>query len=161
MIQKVYTASCMQALEYVYFNRSGVDKFAIISIQETSNGGNGFEFTISGCCKDVLTIQFDDVNVYSLEEQGYSEWLSEQKKLGKIRVFDNSISCLIKHFVDSVNKDDEITTLLIHCAAGVSRSPAVAAAISQYLYGDDGNFFETQVPNKYVYEVLLKYLKGV
>lgn len=161
MIQKVYAMSCMQALEYVYFNRSGVDNFAIISIQETSNGGNGFEFTISGCCKDVLTLQFDDVDINFMEEQGCSDWLKEQVSMGKIRVFEDSFACLIKHFVDEVNKDDEITTLIIHCAAGVSRSPAVAAAISQYLYGDDGNFFETQVPNKYVYEVLLKYLKGV
>jgi predicted protein tyrosine phosphatase len=158
---KIVTMSCMQALEYVYFNRTGVDKFAIISIQETSNGGNGFEFTISGCCKHVLTLHFDDVNVFSLEEQGYSDWLKEECKAGKIRVFDDSFAYLIRNFIKEVLEDEDITTLIVHCAAGVSRSPAVAAAISQYLYGDDGNFFETQVPNKYVYEVLLKYLKGV
>ena len=71
MIEKVIAMSCIQALEYVYFNRSGVDNFAIISIQETSNGGNGFEFTVSGCCKDVLTVNFDDVNPNYLKEQGY------------------------------------------------------------------------------------------
>ena len=80
MIEKVIAMSCIQALEYVYFNRSGVDNFAIISIQETSNGGNGFEFTISGCCKDVLTVNFDDVNPNYLKEQGYEYWYKVEKE---------------------------------------------------------------------------------
>ena len=97
----------------------------------------------------------------SVAESSSTESSVEEQKVGKIRVFDDSFAYLIRNFIKEVLEDEDITTLIVHCAAGVSRSPAVAAAISQYLYGDNGNFFETQVPNKYVYEVLLKYLKGV
>ena len=156
MIEKVIAMSCIQALEYVYFNRSGVDNFAIISIQETSNGGNGFEFTISGCCTDVLTVNFDDVNPNYLKEQGYENWYKEEKEKGKIVPFDKPLGNYIKAFVDKINKNEDIKVLIIHCAAGVSRSPAVAAAISKYLFGNDGDFFETQLPNKYVYDIMSK-----
>lgn len=60
----------------------------------------------------------------------------------------------ILEFVDTVwNK---IETLLIHCEAGISRSPAIAAAISRIKLGHEGGYFRTHVPNRYVYNTLLK-----
>lgn len=160
-ISKVVTMSCMQALEYVVFNRSHIDNFGIISIQEVETDGNGFTFDTSGCCKGVLNLRFSDVNPAMFVTEGDKNYLNRNITNGNIKLFDEEDAKKIKKFVDNMNKRGDVQTLLIHCAAGVSRSPAVAAAICQYLFGNDGIFFETQVPNKYVYDVLLKYLKGV
>jgi hypothetical protein len=51
----------------------------------------------------------------------------------------------------------EIERSLVHCDAGMSRSPAVAAAISKVLTGDDSAFFGGRYrPNIRVYRTLLE-----
>ena len=156
-IQKIVTMSCMQALEYVVFNRKTIDNFAIISIQEVETDGNGFTFDVSGNCKGVLNLRFSDVNSDMFTNEEAKKYLDKQISLGNVKLFDEEDAKKIKNFVDNMNKRGDVQTLLIHCAAGVSRSPAVAAAICQYLFGNDGNFFKTQLPNKYIYDNLLKY----
>ncbi len=50
----------------------------------------------------------------------------------------------------------KIERLLVHCDAGFSRSPAVAAAIARVVNGDDGEFFgDRYKPNPRVYRGLL------
>lgn len=51
---------------------------------------------------------------------------------------------------------DRIDVWLIHCELGLSRSPAVAAALSRIYYQDDGPWFELEFPNALVYELLLE-----
>jgi protein-tyrosine phosphatase len=53
---------------------------------------------------------------------------------------------------------DKIELLMVHCEAGVSRSLAVAAAISQIYLRTDGVFFMPHLyqPNQLVYDVLLE-----
>jgi predicted protein tyrosine phosphatase len=53
---------------------------------------------------------------------------------------------------------DKIELLMVHCEAGVSRSPAVAAAISQIYLGTEGTFLMPHLyqPNRLVYAVLLE-----
>ena len=54
-----------------------------------------------------------------------------------------------------------IRTLMIHCHAGLSRSPAVAAAIARLKFGDDSEFFEDPyIPNPWVYQTLLEVAQG-
>jgi predicted protein tyrosine phosphatase len=54
-----------------------------------------------------------------------------------------------------------IDTLMIHCEAGLSRSPAVAAAIARLKLGDEAEFFEEPfMPNNYVYRTLLDVAAG-
>ena len=50
---------------------------------------------------------------------------------------------------------DRVEVLLIHCEAGMSRSPDVAAALSRIYYGDDGPWFEYDFPNRLVYRLLV------
>lgn len=47
----------------------------------------------------------------------------------------------LKDFVDDARK--KVDALIIHCAAGLSRSPAVAEAISRYLYEQDEHMYES------------------
>lgn len=50
---------------------------------------------------------------------------------------------------------DRVEVLLIHCEAGMSRSPGVAAALSRIYYGDDGPWGEYDFPNGLVYQRLV------
>jgi len=52
-------------------------------------------------------------------------------------------------------------TILVHCEAGISRSAAVAGALSKHFLGDDSKFFRTPyLPNRMVYRTLLNFLNG-
>jgi predicted protein tyrosine phosphatase len=48
-----------------------------------------------------------------------------------------------------------VERIVVHCDAGVSRSPAVAAAITRALGGDDADFFVRYRPNRRVYRGVL------
>jgi predicted protein tyrosine phosphatase len=49
----------------------------------------------------------------------------------------------------------EIGAVVVHCEQGMSRSPAVAAALCKILGGDDTRFWKEFQPNRYVYRLLL------
>jgi len=50
---------------------------------------------------------------------------------------------------------DEVEAFVVHCEQGMSRSPAVAAAICNVLDGDSRQFFHEYLPNRYVYNMLV------
>ncbi len=55
----------------------------------------------------------------------------------------------------------QIETLMIHCEHGLSRSPAVAAAIARLKLGKYRRYFqEPYMPNRYVYQLLLETASG-
>jgi cystathionine beta-lyase/cystathionine gamma-synthase len=62
----------------------------------------------------------------------------------------------IKVSVDAYK--DKVDTVLVHCFAGVSRSSAIACAISMYLNGDDINIWSQgcYAPNIHCYKTTLK-----
>lgn len=62
-------------------------------------------------------------------------------------------NCILDFFENVQNK---IEVLLVHCEAGVSRSPAIAAALSKLYYGDDTRFFANYTPNSFVYNSIIK-----
>ena len=51
-----------------------------------------------------------------------------------------------------------IEHLYVNCAAGISRSAGVAAAISKFYTGDDERFYKEYIPNRYVYMKVLEAL---
>lgn len=69
-------------------------------------------------------------------------------------LFNGELARQILEFVDRVW--DEIEVLMIHCEAGISRSPAVAAAIAKLKYKDDAAYFRIYRPNTLVYLTLLQ-----
>ena len=48
----------------------------------------------------------------------------------------------------------DVGAIVVHCEQGMSRSPAVAAAISDALGLDPKQFWQLHTPNEYVYHVL-------
>lgn len=61
-----------------------------------------------------------------------------------------------RQILAAVKAYPEAQALLVHCDAGISRSPAVAAALSKILVGDDTNFFKRYHPNMRVYRTILE-----
>ena len=70
-------------------------------------------------CVGLLRLVFDDIT-----------------QPGTPRSFTPALATEILDFVARVW--DKVEVLLIHCDVGLSRSPAVAAALSRIYYGDDG-----------------------
>jgi predicted protein tyrosine phosphatase len=50
--------------------------------------------------------------------------------------------------------EGQVGSVVVHCEQGMSRSPAVAAAIFQAFGGDPQDFFREYQPNQYVYRLM-------
>jgi len=85
---------------------------------------------------DVLFLKFDDTAT-----KGHLKAFTE-KHADKIQKF-------VKKNLHMAN------AVICHCEAGISRSAAVAAALSKYYNGNDSFFFEQYIPNGLVYSTLL------
>lgn len=51
---------------------------------------------------------------------------------------------------------ERVEVIVVHCHHGMSRSPAVAAALAEGLGGDNRVWFERKFPNRTVYELVLR-----
>jgi predicted protein tyrosine phosphatase len=49
----------------------------------------------------------------------------------------------------------DVAVIAVHCEAGMSRSPAIAAAIGKVINGDGTAFFREYQPNRYVYDLMI------
>jgi predicted protein tyrosine phosphatase len=82
-----------------------------------------------------------------------------------IILFDTDMAHQIKSFVEE-RMDETLRAwdgliIVVHCEAGISRSAAVAGALSKHFLGDDSKFFRTPyLPNRMVYRTLLNLLNG-
>lgn len=111
-------------------------KMAIISIQDEMC--TGFRFQKSKYCMDVLTLDFDDA-----DEQFGSVKLYTKEQARQVFSFVKSNLAVVEEFI-------------IHCAAGISRSAGMAAALSKIYNKDDTEFFKASRPNMFVYRQTLK-----
>ena len=50
----------------------------------------------------------------------------------------------------------DVGAVVVHCEAGMSRSPAIAAALCSSMGGDDRGFWKDYQPNAYVYGLVMK-----
>jgi predicted protein tyrosine phosphatase len=113
------------------------DTYAVISIQDSGNGGFGVAFTENAFCKGVLTLLFDDV----------------YRETPDAVLFSDEMAVAVIRFIDA-HRDAE--TLLVHCYAGQSRSRAVGAFALKYLGGRNDAYVRTGSPNMHVYNTLLR-----
>lgn len=92
--------------------------------------------------RGVLRLQFYDVDV------GHEKFFKEYPPMSDTQADE------VWLFVDRMIRA-KVEILLIHCEAGISRSPAVAAAISKYLGREDCDWFKYYLPNRHVYRTML------
>ena len=143
---RVLVTSARGALDYVmrHFCEPGVneypeesDSYVAISIQDTKDGGFGFELKENRYCKAVLTVYFDDIVNPEPDLKMISRSQAEE------------ITAFIRAH------SDDVDTLMIHCFAGISRSSAVGMIARKIL---DQTYDKPEYYNQYVYEELLKCL---
>ncbi|MDO4458650.1 MAG: hypothetical protein Q4C42_00945 [Clostridia bacterium] len=143
-MKRVLVKSVFDAFDYVmqHYYPAGLedlaektDSYAVISIQDTHTDGFGLTFSKSRCCRDVLTLKFDDI----IRPVEFAVLFSEDMAESIIRFIEDNKS---------------VDTLLVHCYAGQSRSMAVGAFAVWMLGGDNSKYFEGHCPNEYVYDML-------
>jgi predicted protein tyrosine phosphatase len=91
------------------------------------------EFPKLNKCQRVGLLQLAFADLDELDRWAEEGWDRLQDTDPEYKVFQYSQAQEIWNFVASVK--DKIKTLLVHCEAGVSRSPAIAAAISEVILG--------------------------
>ena len=64
----------------------------------------------------------------------------------------------IRQFMDAHKAD--VGAIVVHCEQGMSRSPAVAAALCKLMGGDDRRFWREFQPNRFVYSLVLEAIDG-
>lgn len=92
--------------------------------------------------RDVLFLQFHDAE----PDDGLAP---SQKMVLMTESHAKAIWAFVRSYCKTVG------TIVVHCEQGMSRSPAVAAAICKVLGGNEKLFFREYVPNRHVYDLLI------
>lgn len=99
-------------------------------------------------CLDILGLDFADLTLES-------EKCCEKEDTGNI--FSEEQASSIVKFLDKIKLIEEIKLLVVHCAAGISRSGAVGLFACRYYQLDEKLFMKCNphiAPNPYVLDVL-------
>ena len=145
-MNRVMVRSVFDAFEYVmdHYYPVGLEEFAerldsyaVISIQDTHNGGFGFTFQENAFCQGVLTLYFDDIIQPAENAVLFTREMAEQ-------------------IIDFIKAHQDAYTLLVHCFGGQSRSAAVGAFAVRMMGEDDSSYFRQGSPNRHVYDTLVE-----
>lgn len=143
---KISVMDYTSAFQYLY-NQTGNDdeKYAIISIQEAPEKDMAVTYKEGKNCKAALNLWFSDISDIKYQDLQTST---------KLMTEDDALK--IKDFIDKIEMLN-LNCLIIHCYGGVSRSAAVAAAISKAKKDDDSEYFNGgYLPNMFVYNKVLE-----
>jgi predicted protein tyrosine phosphatase len=102
-------------------------------------------------CQEALSIRFGDLTLDELSRK-------KKEEKDKEKLFNESDAEQIILFIDEINKVD-VPVLIIHCAAGISRSGAIGLFACRYLKLDEKTFLNSNkhiLPNFYILEILNK-----
>lgn len=86
------------------------------------------------------------INTLSLEFHDLNEPYKDYK------IFSKKDAYSIFEFL---KQNKSIKDIIIHCDAGISRSPAIAAALAKIFNNDDSKYFKEYLPNMLVYKIML------
>jgi len=111
----------------------------IISITTTPD--DQARLPISDMTRGTLRLSFPDLD-------------TPDTQYGPDKIFNRSHAKQILSFV--AEHHPNITTVIVHCDAGRSRSPGVAGALARIYNEDDTYFFKRYTPNTRVYSTLLE-----
>jgi predicted protein tyrosine phosphatase len=133
-------------MEFFVYSRDVIARVAphdvphvIVSI--TSGETDVARFPIPATCRGVLRLVFADLEPRAVDASS------------RALLFDEEHARRIWTFV--LAHRSAIERIVVHCDAGRSRSPAVAAALALAFGEDHETFFRQYTPNRHVYETLL------
>lgn len=135
---KIRVMSKLKAVEHSI--KTDINKCIIVSINTPNYGTYLYD---NKNIIDILPLYFNDI------ERDYKNCLAPRQ---------NDFAGL-KDFIDTYK--DQVDEIIVHCAAGISRSSATAAAICQYLKIDEVKTIwanSDYIPNTLVYKLALKEL---
>lgn len=96
--------------------------------------------------KPKLPINKNRIDILSLEFHDLDEPYKDYK------IFSKEDAYSIFEFL---KQNKNIRDIVIHCDAGVSRSPAIAAALAKIFNDDDSEYFKEYLPNMLVYKTMM------
>ena len=112
------------------------DKHIVISISGSEDKETIIPSNLS--CEGTLHLKFDDVEDIDSKYIYYNQGIA-------------------KDILDFVEKHCmQISTIVVQCQAGLSRSVGLASALAKILNGRDDNVFTRGVPNMFVYTTTLE-----
>lgn len=97
---------------------------------------------------DTLVLCFDDINTEQIVR--YPGTVKNHHRI----LFNEALANQVLDFVAKYAKDG--ARFVIHCDAGISRSPGMAAALDLIYGNDNSRWFKFKLPNSLVYNTLLK-----
>jgi predicted protein tyrosine phosphatase len=133
-------------MDFYVYSRSAIEacrphEVAHVIVSITSGPSDVARLRPGPACRGVLRLVFADAEAPS--EQFPEAQLFSSEQAAQIWAFIQEHRAAVERIV-------------VHCDAGKSRSPAVAAALSRVLTGDDADFFGGRYqPNRRVYRLLL------
>jgi predicted protein tyrosine phosphatase len=104
-------------------------------------------------CEEYLSLRFADITKENYEKD--KNFYDEKNLI----IFTIEHAQQIINFINKVNRNDKIQTLVVHCSAGVSRSGAVGFFACRYLHTNEKEFWKTNpniAPNSHILDVLHK-----
>ena len=131
-------------MELLVYSRAAIERLpahdvghVIISISSAQD--DVAKLPSSPCCRGVLRLFFADV--------------AHPERHPELKAFSDADARAIWSFV--LEHRASIERIVVHCDAGWSRSPAVAAALAKTLGQSDAEYFRRYHPNLHVYRTLL------
>lgn len=116
------------------------DKCVIISINDT------------GCD----TVILENEKIISVCKTWFDDIDDKKYERENLKLMSENQAKEIKNFIDTYK--NQVSHIVVHCTAGISRSGAVGCVIARYLNGDDSYLWSSgrYIPNKYVYKLMCK-----
>jgi len=118
----------LQTIEEVLIGK----KHIVISFLSTTGNYEDIKYTAI----DHLNLNVDDINK---ETEGFV-------------LFNNSHA---KQILDFIDKYKDVDIIIVQCDAGISRSAAVAAALSKIFDQEDFRYFKQYASNMHIYKTIL------
>lgn len=141
-------------MDFVVLNRWAAERAKIdvphIFVSIYSSGGDAPNLPTANLnCGGAIYLQFDDTD--------WDEDLENPDgSITQLRAMTPNAAKTIWSYVDATLSVEPEDLVVIHCDAGVSRSPAVAAALSRHYLGYDDLYFKQYRPNMHVYRTMLE-----
>jgi predicted protein tyrosine phosphatase len=145
-------SSAIRQIELIVTDRASIEhgvlvrsSFAVISIRDT--GAKRARIPKTTALRGVLHLAFDD-----------AEPTDAMPLPALVRAMEPAQAKQIWTFVDQHKAD--VGAFVVHCHQGMSRSPAVVAALACYLRCDEKRFWREYAPNSYVYRLMRESMPG-
>lgn len=133
-------------MQYIVHTRATIQTInplkshVILSISDSDRGP--VQLVPHALCHRILRMTFDDVDGGSYNVDRPVVWFSDSQARSILDFWEDARKAGVEEFY-------------VHCNAGHSRSPAVAAALTRIEGEDDDHWFRSRTPNRLVYRTIL------